>query len=381
MAILHRLPGEVTRAHEVSKALGIHRKLGWQIANVVYQPDLFLAGHHVPTAVPLSRFLAAAELRGVEPTLIDTARAAMRDFDRLTRVHAGDRESLNMLLTACASDGAQKADLAQRQAMFNSGSYIWGMQAQVHVVALLMQPSAQDGLFDVTRLRGFRNFRRTRQNVPHVLFRTKGTDDDWTERRPDAREPLGGTESLGAAGGVPLLTEFCSQPLPKFRRRRGAHGFFEDELVETPIGNRGAMTFYMAEVSRNAATRYQDEHNEIAEFGVQLRTPVERLIFDQFVHQDLFGPTERELRVYGELGGPDMRDDRDRLRVFESVTHLGQGVQVARTPLVPQYAEMVQSMFDRLGWAADRFDVFRVQMQYPPIPTSVCAWQRLPPRP
>jgi hypothetical protein len=141
------------------------------------------------------------------------------------------------------------------------------------------------------------------------------------------------------------------------------------------------MTFFGAEVTRKAAPRYQDDHNRFAEFAVQLRTPIELLIFDHFVHEDLFGPLQRELRVYGELGGPDMRGEQDRLRVFESVVHLGKGVQVARTPALSRYAEMVRYVFAELGWAADQFDVYRVQMRYPAIPTSVTVWHPLPEAP
>lgn len=378
-AILNSLPGRVARAHEVSKAFGVHEKLGWQIANLVYMPDLFAAAHHIPGATSLHRFFTVAARRRVPGELIDSAKAAMEEFDRLIDTHAGDRESLNMMLTACASDGAEKAHIAQRQAMFMGGSHIWGVQVQVHAAAYIVQPAEQEDRFDAVRLRGFKDFRRTRPNVPWVVSRSKTATDGWKEVGTDVREPL--DPSTDAACGVPLLRQFCSQPLPRFHRRQGATGFLEDVLLDGPIGNTGAMTFYSGEVTRSVASRYRAPDNEFAEYAVQLRTPVALLVFDQFIHEDLFGPVAPKLHVYSELAGADIHADGDHLQVFETVTHLGKGIQVARTPALPQYHDVVQYAFDRLGWEAERFDVYRVQMQYPAIPTSVTVRHPMPEAP
>jgi len=182
-----------------------------------------------------------------------------------------------------------------------------------------------------------------------------------------------------------LLREFCSKPLPRFRRTIRQHGFVEDELVEGPVGNTAAVTCITGEVSRGVASYYRSEHNRCGAVVARMRTPCEALVFDQLAHEDLFGRISPELIIYSQLtGGPSIPFpgmECDRLPLSESVEYLGKGPSVVYTPHVPRYAEMVQYVFDKLALDGERFDVYRVVLLYPPIPTSVVMSHELPAAP
>jgi hypothetical protein len=113
-----------------------------------------------------------------------------------------------------------------------------------------------------------------------------------------------------------------------------------------------------------------------------VRTPCEVLLLDQFIHEDVFGRIDPELIVYSELASPNHYPAAGRrphqLPAWEKVEYLGKGPSVVHTLDVPRYAEMVRFVFGRLGWDGERFDVYRVRIQYPVIPSAVAMRHELP---
>jgi hypothetical protein len=128
-------------------------------------------------------------------------------------------------------------------------------------------------------------------------------------------------------------------------------------------------------VVRNAAPYYRDEHNLHNEYTAFVRAPCEVLINDLFVHEDMFGPLTPELIVFGDLlGGPEYPGggrEPPRLPVDEAVDYLGKGPGGIATADVPRYAELARYVFERLGWDGERFDVYRVRVAYPVVPSIV----------
>ncbi len=388
-SILDALPGHVARGHEVSKALGVHKKLGWQIANLVYEPDLFAAGQHVPGRESLNTFLAAAARQDVSARLIRSAGEAIQAFDTLIEVHAGDRESLEMLLAGHASAAAAKTHLAQRKAWFNSGSFIWGVQARTQLQTFLLHPAARPDWFDLAVVYGFAGFRRVRPNVTWPLAISKRIADDATEVDQPRREPLRLDDGAGAddnLAGLPLLRRFCSTPTPEIRRTTIAGGYQLDEIVAGPTGERGALDCLAGEVHRNCGECYRSAHDWIWGVSKCVRTPSRLLILDQLIHEDVFDSLDLKLHIYRDLdhGGPRPplpQRRADRIPVFESVEDLGHGLAGLRTPHIQRYVELIREVLASLGWDPTRFHVFRVQIEYPPVPTTIAMETPLPERP
>jgi hypothetical protein len=373
-ALLESLPVPVTLPHEVSKKLGIHRKLGWQIARLVYEPDPLAAAQHVPGSASIKKFLDAMSKQNVNPELLRSAEAAVNDFDRLIDVHAGDREALDLMLTGCGGEAASKAVIAQRRTAYMAGSFIWGVQARTTLTSVFLAPSpVNKGFFDGARIKGFLGLRRLRANISWPISYSVISTDDLTQLDQPTRESL--DDVIDENRVAPLLRRFCSQPPPETRTRELGDGDLVYELVPTLTGKTGEIDCFIGEVVRSLSPIYRTEHDQFWAVSCRVRTPCESLIIDQFIHEDLFGPIKPELSLYGDLRvgplPPEPLRTGDRMPIFETVQRLGKGLSGIRTPDVPRYSEMAAYVFKRLGWDPTRFDLYRARMEYPPLPTTV----------
>jgi len=368
--IVHALPGPVERAHELEKTLKIDRTLAWKIMKLVGAKDGFRVAKHVPKPVALGVFLRAAARAEVPSALIDSVRSAASEFERLEQVHADDRSTLETMLGDCAGEGDPQSHLAHKRAAFRAIRHLWGLHATTHLVAALLQPSAEAGRVDLAWICGHVDLSWLRSGARWVLATSKMSDEDQQVRRPMVRDPIDGET---AAGGVPLLKQFCSEPLPQFRRLDVAPGVVQDELIGTGLGNTAAVTYFTGEITRSVGSATRDEHNTHDEISANVNVPAEVLILDMFVRDDTFGAIDPELRVY--RGTREARrfpfTEADELHLGESLAHLGKGLRRVNVRDVPRYVEMCAHVFDNLGWEAPRFDVYRCRVEYPVVPSSV----------
>jgi hypothetical protein len=382
-ALIAAVPGPVRRASDLRSALGIDGQLAWKVFKVVYVKDPFAAAGHLPGSAAVDKFLKAAARHSLPPERIRSARDAMDDFERLVRVHARNRRALDVMLSGFARDSRSGLEASHRAAAFRGNSYMVGVQARVQLKTFMLQCGSEPDRVDVAGIRGFIGLRRLRPNTSWVISRSWAWDDDGHTRPGLKREPIE-PESVAVENGcaVPLLRDYCSKPLPRFRRVVRPPNVSEDELVEGPVGETGAVTCLTAEVMRNAIRRFPEERNRVVGATVDMRTPCEALLLDLFVRHDLYGRLDPELIVYSELAGglpfPAGGRNRPRVPVSETVEHLGRGSSGAHTPDVPRYAEMVRYVFKRLGWDEKLFDLYRVRMEYPFIPTSIIMESPLP---
>ena len=174
--ILDALPGSLSRPHEVQKALGIDTKLAWKIVNLVQNTELFASARYVPGPSTLKSFLKAAAKRDVSAALIREGREAGADFERLSRVHAGNPASLKMMLTACATDRSA-ADIKHKKMAFQANSYIYGIQARTRLAACFLQPAAERGLIDIAWLCGHVDLCWLRSNARWIMSSSKKFDN------------------------------------------------------------------------------------------------------------------------------------------------------------------------------------------------------------
>jgi hypothetical protein len=135
----------------------------------------------------------------------------------------------------------------------------------------------------------------------------------------------------------------------------------------------------MGHVARGFASYYRDEHNSLGRHHLLLRTPSDLLIFDLFVHTDLTSAMDPQFFLYSNLEcGPMLPApelERYRLPASPQVQRLGVSPPIPGTPEVARYDELVDYVFAQLGWQANEFAGFRVQMPYPPLPAAaVLEW-------
>ena len=102
----------------------------------------------------------------------------------------------------------------------------------------------------------------------------------------------------------------------------------------------------------------------------EISTPAKALLFDALLHEDVYAGQSPDLFLYdtafdGVASVNDRSRDIDRLDLAESVQDLGRGLPAFRTSVVPRYVEMLQLVFDRMGWDDAAFRGHRCRIDYP----------------
>jgi len=362
----------VRKAADLHKALQLDRKLAWQFYKIATADNPLSVGSSVPKKVSLARLFKAATDRNVPEHVVDRAAAAFDQFEKFVAGHAGDREVFGSMISSLESTSADQLDLAHKKASFKAASHFLGVQAKTMLQCWMMLPGEQPNTHDVASVRGMFGLKRLRADVPWVISRLRTDHTDGQVMNSLKHEPL----DPGGLGphGITLLKDFCSQPLPEFRTRKSPFGTIEVELVGEKVGRASLVTCLTGEVTRCGLPTHRIEDHTVHSTCAQVRTPCEVLIHDFIVFEDLFGPIKPRLAV-----GSDHRDTHshlhlrpnDVLPVRESLRYLGRGPDCLHSADVPRYAEMFRTVTARLGWDADRFDVYRCRIEYPLMPSSV----------
>ena len=383
--VVEQLPGGRTmRPAHLADALELDTRLAWKISKIASADDPFLASQYVPGAGGLRIFLRAAARSHVDEQAIQRVNAAFAEYRKVMKAHAGDRDSFDAMLAAHVNVSQSRVDLTHRKAAFKHLSYIWGVQARTQLHTYLIQPSANPDRLDVATIRGFVDLRWIRPNVPWRIarFYTIGLEGRNQDQQREALSPA--SDAVSATGDLPFMHEFCSKPLPPLRRTPSTRGDEVYQLVESPVGNKGLVTYIFGEVIRLGEPRYREGgYKSLVMFALP-RTPCETLVFDILLHRDVIEKPAPTAALFNDLfdraseGSPD---DFDRLPLHERVEELGAGADATRTPDVPSYPEMTRHALKQLGWVEEEFRVFRLRIKYPPIPTAVELSQALPARP
>ena len=291
------------RPQEIARQLGLDKSLAWKIAKIAQSDDPFALFQHIPGQGGIDIFLHNAQSRGVPTAVLDRVREAVDSLDELQDVHAGDRATFELMLSAFTRQGQHEALINHRKQLFRGASSVWGIQAVSEFLCYIVNPIASDSLTcDVACIKGFVELKRLRPDVPWCLCKSRcPTDDGETVSTPQRRVPL--DESIADAQTPPLLQEFCSKPLPRLQRVDAGDGFVHDELVEGPIGNTGAVTCVTGEVLRSIISNKKDEHNQRGYWTLNVFTPIEWVVFDIIVHERLVPLMPPRLSMYSKLGG------------------------------------------------------------------------------
>ncbi len=381
--LIAAIPGGVRKAADVERALDLGGTVIWPIYRFANAHDPLAVASYLPGAALMRRFLGKAAARGIPVALIDSVDQAYEAFEDLVRTHADNRRTFDTMVSAYAQGETNQLDLQHKRACFRGNSHLWGVQAKTQLSCFIYHPDvAKPDQVDLAGIRGLLGLRRFRPDASWTISHIRLSDDDGVVRRAVCREALD-PEGKGPFG-VPLMRDFCSTPLPKFRSVPAESGFINVELEGNSVGNLSSVTCLIGDVSRNAHARYQDEHNRYQRAQTMIRTPCEVLIQDVLVREGMFGQISPVVFVYGDHRQVDPAlpgRECDLLPLRESAVYMGKGPSVLQTLDVPRYPEMAQYAFDRLGWDGDKFDVYRCRVEYPVMPSSVVVRFDLPEKP
>jgi hypothetical protein len=366
-----------SRPQEVARRLGLDKNLTWKISKILRDHDAASSFTYLPGKGGLAILLETLKKTGASIPALVEVKTAFNDLEELIDLHAGDRETFAMMLAGLArsTDGQQQAE-AQRKLSFKGNSATWGVQASIQVCTNFIAPGSDDRKIDLAWLSGLIGFWRLRRDVPWAMAAARKTADDGSSL------PEGEIRAIDSrhdhTGAVPLLADFCSQPLPEIRTERNHDGVLRYELAEGRVGNAATTTCIIGLFGRNFVARYRAPNDTRGEHFARLYTPVETLIHDLFVHRDLTYALSPQILLYSQMPGgpvfPFASRDRGQLAIYDPIIKLGGSPPDLVTPEISFYPRMIGSVFTRMGWNANDFHGFRFRLRYPPIP-AVALWR------
>ncbi|WP_077036942.1 hypothetical protein [Pelomonas sp. KK5] len=365
-----------TDAQALARQWGVNRQLSWKVAKVIQIHDPYMALQHLPGNEGLGIILKKAEQLGVEASVLAQVRRAADAFDQLIETHCGDRAVFDIMGSGQSPmEQARQQQENLRKQFFLGASSIWGAQSRVNYVSWFVSPSAQAGSeashVDLVNIKAWIGFRRLRENLSWVMSRQMSRHDsgDQMSVPAEALDPR-------ASASVPLLIDFCPDPMPEFTLREEGDRTTVS-LAPGPVGNAGQISCLFGKVLRHMP-HVRSEADQFSRFMCYLNVPSEVAIFDLFVHRSMaeMMPPSVTLSSQIEVHEPDA--ERSRLPLHEPLIELGVPSPAPLTLEVPRHAELMELVMTRMGWSSDEFIGFRLRMNYPPLPAALVMRYELP---
>ena len=381
-AVITAAGADPTKTRDTARRLDLNNNLVWPVSRFINAPDILTAGSEVLDRVKFEKVCDACEAKGAPRALVKEARQAIDKFEEVITVSAGDRQSFSLMLTGLGFEDVTQRQESTRKMAFLSNSSLWGVQCRLSFKTVIFAPNSEDSdLLDAIRVFGMVDFRRLRP-VPWPLYRMHGYHDDGTIR-PGTGEPIEPLQEDQKS--IPLLTDFCSDPLPALRSVKRDYGRRFD-LCEGPIGNAGLLTCVIADRLVKWQEKYQiPGKDEYMGALFDLVTPLENMLFDVFVHKDLPLPGPPECTLFDRLTAPrgfDPENDASRqLPLSNKVLRLRPGLMGNASAHYPRYSQLMEYVFNKTGLIPEDFQGYRLSIRYPQIPTAADLQWRLPERP
>jgi hypothetical protein len=375
---------DIEKPQDVSRQIGIDKNLSWKIARIAGDDDALSAASLVPGPEGIGILMDALERGGVGNRELSALRRSFAMFEDMVKQHAGDRPTLQLLLDGVTSRASLELS---RKTAFRGQSGVWGVQARVRIMTQLLMPCATDPLsLDTAILGSLIDVRRLRPLTGWPIFRFQrylgsiesGDQEAMVDQR--ALEPL--EEPMSPEDPALIMRSWCSPPNVQVQSVSTPLGIVH-ELADGPLGLTGTSTFVFGHLERRAVSRYAtDAKPGKGEMGAVVTMPIETLLFDVIAHRDLPEVASAKVQVFGNPFGNAPLDAQARksmlLPISERVQEITGRPTRFDTEHAPQYPELVSSVFKRIGASPAEFRVFRVEMQYPPMPSTVVVSYDLP---
>lgn len=371
IATLFALAGlDPTKTRESARELGLNRGLTWRLTRVVRESNPTLVVSDVPGSQSMAKFFDACRGRGAPEPAIATAMAALERFEAALSSCSGDRKTLAMLM-ANREDAESAVEREKaRRSLFEGACGVWGVQAQTRFVSVFVFPCPENPEWlDVGHVNGFVGFRRLRPGA--IALSHEAVHKASGEATTFIKEPLDGQDPANVP--LRLMRDFCNPPSLDIRIvPSGDYNRFE--LAPGPVGNEGLSTCVFGTRMRRLYPRYSAEP-DTAGFLVLLTTPVERVVFDMYLHKDLGINSPPPAQLLDRLNFPHQHIEsefvRQALPIAETPELLPPGIPGVMCPHIPWYPRMVLDVTSRIGHKIDDFVGSRFEMTYPPISTTL----------
>jgi len=364
---------------DVARRFKLNKTLTWKLSKVIGATDNLAAVSHVPGAGAMHIFLKSIADSGASVEAIDGVRDAATRFDKMVELHVGDRPTLELVLDGMAPGATDRLEVSRKLA-FRGNSGIWGVQAHTRLALNVLVPNKDNpNTLDMATVRGYSGFRRLRPSVRWPLFQVRewSTGDDAMMTQPNWES----IENNGDPSVANIMGSFSSRRLPEIRAERTDEGT-DFVLMPGPVGNFGAIDCYQGEMMRSAVSRYRTDDDPIGEFGAAISVPLETLVMDLVVHEDLAFALDARVLVLGQVSRQNQptgdESSATALPIVDEVRAISGRPPALATPRIERYPEMLEMICERLGCESTRMRAVRLEMKYPPLGSTVLLRFELP---
>lgn len=356
----------------LAKAVGAHKGFCSRVLRAAQSRDPIAVVQMIPGVEPMMSFARAAGKKGVPAPLVEELVESLHDFDQLIRTEAGDRSGFDAIVASWLPEVRGEFELRRKQAIFRAMSQLKGKAGDAYIASAMIHPTKDGERLDIVWVFAYLRLQRLRPGVAVNFASRRIARPHGDSAKPGARHPrtLDGKE-LNGEGGVNLLVpKYCSQPPPELHAHR-IGDIVEYSLADARFGKRSQCDLVIAEVNEAELPRFVPPEPKRKRFVyTDISTPVELLIFDALIHEDVVGASEPSLLIYdtGAKGTADVNDpsrDVDRLDLAETITKLGSGVDRYRISEAPWYVELLKEVCTRMGWDDAKMRGFRTRIEYP----------------
>jgi hypothetical protein len=369
-----------TKTRELARDLGLNRGLAWKLSRVARSIDGTDVAHDVPGKQSMEKFIGVCEQKGVHKSLISKAREATKAFEQSVASCSGGRKTLAMLLANSGNNVASQDRERARRMLFDGACSVWGVQAQTRFVSVFLCPSrTEPGMLDAAHVTGYIGFRQfSSRSWPMSYEAVHDKEGKILPVQKDPLDPTGYEE-----GDLQLMREFCEPSDPNIEvRMQGDYKVFN--LAAGAVGNRGLTTCVFGSILRSIYGQNQSSDHESAGFMVMLQTPVEKVVFDYFVHDSIKHSGRFVTHLLDRLTFPHDNTvenfDDQSMSIAERGYGLPRGIDGAATAHLPWYPRLMEFVSTKTGYGIDEFHGSRFEMTYPPISTTLSRRISLQPR-
>lgn len=375
--VLSDVPGAPYRPQQLAKHLVLNKDLTSRLVRALKKRDPIAAIHVMPGPVPLRRVISSAQKAGVHKDVVAEAASAIEAFDHLIRTEFGARSDLDAAISASLPDARERHESTAKQAAFRGAAGIRGISVDVMLVTFLLHPSQTNPqMCDTAVINSYFGLRRTRPGA-YFEFTTfqEGRKSDGAGSPHPLVDSFEHPTSESKTGS--LIRKFCSPAeLPLEVHHEGNQ--LRYVMTGNGIGQRSAIDIVTQEFyPQNHPMHKEQSKSPTRWFFATTDQPASLMIFDKFVHKDVWKGCDPSLVLYdtvikGIANPNDETRDRDRLDLYETITPLGDRRAGFRNAEVPKYIEMLSEVCSSHDWSLDDFRGYRTRMTYPFHGSQTC---------
>lgn len=348
---------DVKRSVDLKRRLNLDAALAWQIFSLTHSTDPLAASRFIPKAGAMDRFVKTIHKAGTPVPLREAVETAYSGFEALVHEYAGDRDTFAAIISALLPvDRATWAPL--RRAAFRANTGVWGVSVECSVNCSIwnQQEPHGDANICVRGRVGIKGFRAGAAVAMSLSTRVWG----GSHPPPEDTDATNMGEGVVTASGN-LITDACSQPLPRVETRVCPDGSFRDYAALEGLGRRSESDLWWSTFAGRCGGSRAPPHG----CSCPCPEPTALQVVDLIVPGGWSNPASVRARIVG----PDVRlsptSATGDLPFEGEGVHLGSDLDALHLADAPIYSELVTEELRRRGWLDTTFDLYRCTIKFP----------------